>query len=434
MRTLITQYRGLPRPIYLLFVSRIVDASGCMVFPLVTMILTRKLGLSEADAGIAMAAVSGVTALGLAAGGKLADLIGRKLTILLATGLGITCYTISGLVPLSPWTLPLMVAGMTGLFAAGPAHDALVADLVPPDLRQKAYSFLYLGWNLGFAVGPAIGGFLLARRLSLLFLGDAATALAGLVIIMAFVPEPRRMGHAAAAAPEAAPASADPEARTAAAPAPEGDTAAAPAEVPQKRSISSVVRETPVLIVLAVVLLGYSLAYSQWGFLLPIHISRLFQEPGSVFGVLASINGVTVIVFSPILTLLFRKAPHSRVILLGGLFYAAGFGLFSLAARIPVFYVLAFVFTLGEISCAISTMPFIMSRTPASHRGRMAGAAQLMIGSGNVLGPILVGWILSFASAPAIWAGVGCVALAAAAVMFLIGRAERRARGVTARN
>ena len=41
-----------------------------------------------------------------------------------------------------------------------PAYDALLADLTNPDNRKGAYSLVYMGWNLGFAIGPAIAGML----------------------------------------------------------------------------------------------------------------------------------------------------------------------------------------------------------------------------------------------------------------------------------
>ncbi|MGM0675698.1 MAG: MFS transporter [Spirochaetota bacterium] len=44
--------------------------------------------------------------------------------------------------------------------AATPATIALATDLSTPDTRQATFSLLYLGHNLGFAVGPLVAGFL----------------------------------------------------------------------------------------------------------------------------------------------------------------------------------------------------------------------------------------------------------------------------------
>lgn len=174
-------------------------------------------------------------------------------------------------------------------------------------------------------------------------------------------------------------------------------------------------------------LLGYSFAYSQLSFLLPIQFSRLFGSSGAAkYGLIAGMNGLIVIVFNPVLTLLLRKWPLARTIFLGGLLYAVGFGLCGLATSVPLFIPLCFVFTLGEIANAIGTMPLIMARTPASHRGRMSGFVQLMQGSGSTIGPLAAGSALAVLPIGIAWAAVGGIALAFSLLALVAGKAERK--------
>jgi len=324
--------------------------------------------------------------------------------------------------------LVLVVAGITMLNAAGPAHDALVADLTAPQQRQAAYGLLYLGWNIGFAAGPAIGGFLLARHLGIMFLADAATALAALLLVMFLVPEARR-AEASPGAPEAA--ASPPEALAIT---PDGLAVAPQAltsQNPEERgSILAVLFRRPALLILSAVLFGYLFAYSQWSFLLPIHLSRTFAESGArLYGLIAGLNGLTVMVFNPILTLIFKRSPYPLTIFIGGLLYAAGFGLLAFATSAPVFFALAFVFTLGEIANAISTMPFIMSMTPDSHRGRMSGAMQLMMGAGSAIGPVAVGALLNGTTIQTAWAAIGAVALVSSLLAGFVARRGHRSGG-----
>jgi MFS family permease len=99
MRALVLQYRGLPRPIYVLFISKIVDAAGCFVFPLLTLVLTEKIGLSGAPAGLAVGGVAALTVPALLLGGMIADRFGRKPTILLFASLAIACCAACGFLP-----------------------------------------------------------------------------------------------------------------------------------------------------------------------------------------------------------------------------------------------------------------------------------------------------------------------------------------------
>ena len=307
MRKLITQYAGLPRPIYILFVSKIVDAAGCFIWPLLALILTRKVGLTSFEAGTVASTAMIASALAPFLGGKLADVIGRKRTIAIFTAAAIVSYGVCGFIPPSIAMMVFIVLGMTFLSAASPAHDALVADLVSPERRQSAYSLLYLGWNVGFAAGPAIGAFLLDSHLNVMFIGDAATALAALVMVMLFVPEIRRAESVDSPAPRA--------------------------EAAEKGSIVQVLMRRPVLLVLTLILFGYSFTYVQWGFLLPLQLSTLFSEAGTkAYGIVALVNGLTVIVANPSFSLMFKRMPLPRVIFIGGIFYAAGLSNFDQTA------------------------------------------------------------------------------------------------------
>jgi MFS family permease len=46
----------------------------------------------------------------------------------------------------------------------GPVQGALVADLAPPRLRGRYMAVSTNSWDLGFLLGPAIGGFILAAE------------------------------------------------------------------------------------------------------------------------------------------------------------------------------------------------------------------------------------------------------------------------------
>jgi MFS family permease len=65
---------------------------------------------------------------------------------------------------------------LSAFFAA--ASDTYTADCTPPADRPRVYSFLRVGLNLGWMIGPAIGAFLARTPFSLLF------ALTGACILM----------------------------------------------------------------------------------------------------------------------------------------------------------------------------------------------------------------------------------------------------------
>ena len=62
----------------------------------------------------------------------------------------------------------------------GPVQGALVADLAPPRLRGRYMAVSTISWDIGFIIGPAVGGFVLAAEpLALWPLAGAICLLAG---------------------------------------------------------------------------------------------------------------------------------------------------------------------------------------------------------------------------------------------------------------
>ena len=69
------------------------------------------------------------------------------------------------------WPLYLFVAMSSGFYAVGnPARQAIIPRIVPKDLLQAANSLSFLTWNIGFTIGPLLGGVLIAAT------GDVAVA------------------------------------------------------------------------------------------------------------------------------------------------------------------------------------------------------------------------------------------------------------------
>jgi len=72
----------------------------------------------------------------------------------------------------------------------GPNQGALVADLAPVRLRGRYMAFSTLSWEIGFAIGPAVGGLVLDRSPNALWVLAACTCLlagAGALVLERFL-------------------------------------------------------------------------------------------------------------------------------------------------------------------------------------------------------------------------------------------------------
>jgi predicted MFS family arabinose efflux permease len=87
--------------------------------------------------------------------------------------------TLEAIAATSVFALAVLVFGLGESFQ-GPTQGALVADLAPPRLRGRYMALSTISWEIGFVIGPAVGGFVLDRQpLALWPLAAAACLLAG---------------------------------------------------------------------------------------------------------------------------------------------------------------------------------------------------------------------------------------------------------------
>ncbi|WP_407306175.1 MFS transporter [Desulfosporosinus sp. SB140] len=292
----LSPYRGMPKEIYVIFVARIINALGCFVMPLLTIILTQNIGLSKQMTGLYIS-ISGLLNVPAALiGGKLADTIGRKKVIMLFDGLAIVFYITAGLMkPSLSMAYVLMIAGAC-MVTAGPAHDALIADLSTPQTRNGAYALSYMGWNIGFSIGPIMGGILYRNHLPLLFIGDALTALIALTLIGYFIPETLWKTKLAVTEPSRL-------------------------EKREEGSILAVLLKRPILLYSSIIMMGYNFAYAQWSFMLPMQTIQNFPGAGAeYFGYIAAFNGLVVMLFTPIILKITEQISNMRRMVCGGSF------------------------------------------------------------------------------------------------------------------
>ncbi|HYF75203.1 MAG TPA: MFS transporter [Candidatus Nitrosocosmicus sp.] len=397
IKDLLSPYRGLPREIYVIFASRIVNAMGCFVMPLMTIIMTDRIGLPKETAGFYLSLNSLIYPMASMLGGMLADIIGRKFLIITFDTLAALLYMSCGFIEPSMTLIYVILAASACFSVAGPAHDSLIADLTTPENRAGAYALSYLGWNVGFAIGPMLGGFLYRKYLPMVFIGDALTALLSLSLIFFFVKETFEKTKE------------------------EITDDSRKLERREEGSIITVLLKRPILLYFAIIAFGYHFAYSQWTFLMPIHSMQNFGDLGAqYFGWMASLNGFVVILFTPILTKITEKMKGMRKMVYGILLYAAGFGMLGVLNTLAYFFLSVFIFTLGEILLSISVMPFIANHTPASHRGRMNAVLPTIMGTGYAIGPMTMGKILNHTTVESAWLILGGMTAVSAFFMFCL--------------
>jgi DHA1 family tetracycline resistance protein-like MFS transporter len=104
--------------------------------------------------------------------GSLSDRFGRRKIILTALAGSAIDYVIMGLAPTLAWLfVARMISGMTA--GALATCNAYIADVTPPEKRAQGFGIVGAAFGFGFAIGPAIGGYLGGISLRLPFFAAA---------------------------------------------------------------------------------------------------------------------------------------------------------------------------------------------------------------------------------------------------------------------
>ncbi|WP_239100922.1 MDR family MFS transporter [Microbispora amethystogenes] len=379
---------GLPRPFWVLFGGSFVNRLGTMVEPFIGVYLTQARGLPLATAGLVMTMFGVGSLLAQPVAGWLSDHLGRRATL---TG-GMVATAVTMLALGYTTSVPGLVAGMLVLGivvdAYRPASQAIVADLVPPEDRPRAFGLLFWAVNLGFAVAMVAGGWLARSGFTVLFWVDAVTCLVFGVLVWRAIPETR----------------------------PSRDDA------PPGR-FADVLRDR-VMVAFVLANLGYALVYLQVHSTLPLAMTGQ-GLPTSAYGMAMAVNGLLIVVVQPVTTVWLARFDPSRVLAAGFALVGLGFALTSLVSSGAGYAATVAVWTLGEALTAGIPGAIVATLAPAHLRGRYSGLYGLSWSAGALLAP-LVGTRL-LADAPSlVWPVLGGLGLLAAGAQLLLGRAVRR--------
>lgn len=378
---------GLPRPFWVLWTGTLVNRIGLLVEPFLALYLSSSRRLTLTEIGAVLAANGAGSVFSQLIGGSLTDKIGRRATLtagMLANAAALlTLGYVRGLVPLVAATFGL---GLT-IDLYRPAASALVADLVAPAERARAYGLLFWAVNLGFSVAMVLGGTLARAGFVWLFWADAVTcAIFGLLVWRA-IPETR------------------------------------PHREREAGRLADVLRD-PLMLGFALLSLMVACVYMQAYTTLPLAV-RASGLSAQAYGLALAVNGIVIVAIQPLLGPWLGRHDPSRVLAGGIVVLGAGFGLTSLAAAIWSYAATVAVWTVGEILISSVGPAVVAALAPAHLRGRYNGVFGLSFSAGYLIAPV-AGTRLLAVGRPALWLTCAALCAVAAAGQLAIGPAIRR--------
>jgi MFS family permease len=386
---------GLPPVFWTLWAGLLVNRLASFVATFLGLYVTREHGLGPAEAG-RLVALYGVGLLFSGPlGGVLADRIGRRATMLLGLVLGGLAVAALAFVR-APAALgaAVLAAALAGELYR-PAAQAMIADVVPPGDRLRAYGLVYWAVNLGWTLGLSLAGFLAERSWKALFLADTLTSLLFAGIVLLRIPETRPVapGRAAAAG----------------------------------GSLGEVARDRDLVLFLGLHLSAL-LVFTQFQLAAPLDMAAHGITP-STFSLLMALNGIGVLVLQPTVGPWLRRFDAGRLLAASAVLFGLGFGTNAFARTTPAYAAGVALWTVGEVLAFPVANAIVADLAPVHLRGRYQGAFTMSWGVAFTVSPLVAGEVLSRLGAPALWAGCLAVGLAVAAGHLAIAPARRRRLG-----
>lgn len=396
-------YAHLPKEIYVLAFGKVMTSMGALIWPMLTLIMSEKLGLNGQTIGLYMMLFSLVMGPFYLLGGKLADKYNKKHIIVTFDLIGNSLYFVCAVLPMSMTTLYLLAIASLFQSMEQPAYDALIADLTTYRDRERAYSLNYLSMNLGLVLAPTIGGMLFNDYLSLSFFINGLADISSTLMLLIFIKNVKITDRDHKSMNEYE----------------KGETG----------SIFKVFSERKLFFLLFVISGIAALIYNQFNFLMPLHMEEAFRGSGAFkFGILTSINAVVVVIGTPILTRKFSGVIDIRIMYLGQLLESLGLAFFIFVNHHFVTAVAGIIiFTTGEIFGSISKTPYLTKRIPETHRGRVLSITTSCAGIIGVLSNYVIGTFIDYYTFRTVWIIIAVIGLFVMSLYSIYLRLDRKA-------
>ncbi|MFE1404792.1 MDR family MFS transporter [Streptomyces sp. NPDC058770] len=404
-RALQESVSGLPREFWWLWTSTLVNRLGAFVATFMALYLTLERGYSASYAGL-VAALHGlggvVSALGA---GVMTDRLGRRPTMLIAqTSTAVSVAVLGFMVDPVAIAAVAFVVGMASN-ASRPAVQAMMADIVRPEDRVRAFSLNYWAINLGFAVSSAGAGFVAEYSYLAGFLGEAAMTLICAVVVFVKVPESRPV-------PGTWPGKDGAPGRTVA----DGVAAGRAGEV----RLSTVLRDGRFM---SVVGLSFVIALIfQQGYVgLPVAMGA-DGFSSSDFGTAIAVNGVLIVVLQIPVTRFIEHRDPRRLLVVSSLLAGYGFGLTAFAGSVAVYALSICVWTVAEIVNSPIQTGLVVRLSPAQGRGRYQGMYTMSWSAAALVAPLMSGQVIDRFGAQWLWGACAVLGTGAALGYWLLMR------------
>ena len=386
-----------------LFLTVFIDLIGFgMVIPFLSF-YAREYGASGIKVGAVVGIYSIMQFFFAPVWGRLSDRVGRRPVILISLTASCTGYLLFAFThSLTVLFASRVIAGIGGANIG--TAQAYIADTTSPENRAKGMGLIGAAFGLGFILGPPMSGILAAIGTKH---GLAGNLLPGLVAAgLSFTAFLVALSVLAESKPKnLVPRSGLP---------PQFD-----------RRVWREIATSHLLASLMAGLFLTLLAVAGMEISVTLHARDRFQFKQMDLSYLFLFMGVIVASIQGGLLGRFVKGVGEKgVIVIGAAAFVAGFALIPTIWRVPLLYVVAFLFAIGQGLCYPALTSLVSKTAPENERGALLGMATSVGSMARFAGPLLAGFLYDLAGAAGAFYG-GAVLMAGALLIAMRMRVLR---------
>ena len=352
----LANFRGLSREIWLLSLVTFINRAGAMVIPFLSLYLINVEGFDLPQVGWIMSCFGLGSLVGTYIGGKLTDSIGYYKVILSSLFLGGVGFILLQYINtfygfcIGIFLLTLMTdAGRPAIFVAADAYSK-------PGNITRGIALIRLAINLGFSIGPLVGGLIIAHinYTSLFWIDGLTCMLASLGVFLLLKPK----------------------------------------KLKSTDEKIIVVKEglppyfNKYFLIFFFIMIAYSLAFVQYFSVMPVYYEKVHFLSEDIIGWLLFINGATIVIFEmPLIAWLDRKKISKTMATFWGVFFLGlSFLVLNLSDWSGVLVIAMLLMTLGEMIGFPFSNALALEMSPKGRKGSYMALYSMSFSFAHLIG------------------------------------------------
>ena len=392
-------YTGLSRKTWYLSVVMLINRSGTMVVPFLTIYATQELRLTIIQAGFVMGLFGIGAVAGAFIGGRITDWFGFYPMQILSLFFGGIMFIVTGYMhtyeSLCISTFILSICNES----FRPANATAIAFYSKEENRTRSYSLNRLAVNLGWAVGGALGGFLASVSFELLFWVDGCTNICAALLLLKLLPYVKSGNRHASA---------------------------------KETTVTKPAWKDAVYVLFLLLTVLFATCFFHLFTILPVFYKESWQLTEQFIGILMAINGIIIVFIEMALIYKLEGTRSNTSFIQRGVFMVGvGYALINILPAAAWSSVLSMVIiTLGEIFSMPFMNSFWISRTSATNRGQYAAMYTIAWSIAQITAPTLGSQVAANINYTTLWWLIAALCLLVSIGFMLLGRKISRQSAV----